>query len=1039
MMRKWLWSTVAVAIAGGGFDISWMFVERAHTFEEVQRPALQVAEGFEVELVAARPLIEYPVMAGFDERGRLFVAENAGVNLPEGALLDELPNSVRLLEDTDSDGVFDRSSVFADRLTFSQGALWHDGALYVASPPSMWRLEDTDDDGVADVRHEIATGFDFTGNAADIHGPFLHPSGRLFWCHGRKGHEVYEGDRLVSKARGARIWTARPNGSDLQVFAGGGMDNPTELAFTDEGDIFGTVNLFQGVPRTDAIVHWVHGGVYPRTDQEQVLAEFKRTGALLPPATNLGHVAPAGILRYRSRHFGEEYRDNLFLAEFNTHRIMRVRLRRNGSSFSGESEVFLSSSSPDVHFTDLVEDADGSLLVIDTGGWFQRGCPTSGVAKPNVSGAIYRVRKIGAPALPDPRGVEIDWRGASAADLAALLGDDRFAVRDRAVAELAKRGNSVVQNVEKMLQGGGRQARLQAVWTLTRLDTEAARQAVRSALDDQDAGIRQAACRAVFTTRDHASAPRLTALLQDEAPAVRREAAAALGRLKEGKAVNELLGALARTDDDPMLEHALTYALIEIDQPQATALGLASTNPTVKHGSLMALSEMESGELRPQQVLPLLTSEAPELREAALMVIQRRDEWKVSVAALLDQWLGGAALPPTRVEVAHQLLVRFGGDAAVQNLIGRVLSRSDVSREQRRIVLGAAAQIPGVTMHPSWVQPLKALLVSDDTDGIMAASRVIQAAKGSGLFAEELERIGNDPKRDALLRVAALQALSGQDGPMADSVFDLLAKLFGSGETVALRIRSAEMLSRAKLSAGHVRRLVPLVEQAGPMELKALMPAFGQAKVPEDAGTALIQALSRSPGLFGLTAGDIRRSFRQYPEPVVSEAEALVAKLVQRERDRESHLSKLQAALTTGDPDRGRQVFRSGKGSCVACHRIEELGGGEVGPNLTTIGRSRSAQELLGAIVFPTEGGLARGYESYSISTRDGNTYFGTVSRETPDTVYVTQVTGHPIGVPRDQIEKMEPSPASLMPSGLDRLLSSQELGDLVAYLASLK
>jgi putative heme-binding domain-containing protein len=268
-------------------------------------------------------------------------------------------------------------------------------------------------------------------------------------------------------------------------------------------------------------------------------------------------------------------------------------------------------------------------------------------------------------------------------------------------------------------------------------------------------------------------------------------------------------------------------------------------------------------------------------------------------------------------------------------------------------------------------------------------------------------------------------------------VFDLLIKLFGSGQTVALRIRSAETLSRANLSAGQVSRLAPLVEQAGPMELKALMPAFARAQAPA-AGTALVQALSRSPGLFGLTAGDIRRSFGKYPEPVVTESEALVVKLVQRERDRESHLSRLQGTLASGDPDRGRQVFRSGKGSCVACHRIGELGG-DVGPNLSGIGRSRSAQELLGAIVYPTEGGLARGYESYSISTRDGTTYLGTVPRETPDTVYVTQVTGPPIGVPRHNIEKMEPSPSSLMPSGLDRLLSSQELGDLVAYLASLK
>ncbi|MPY90607.1 MAG: c-type cytochrome [Luteitalea sp.] len=1036
-MTKRLWLVVGIAIAG--VAVYWVIRSQGSqgpSFDDAQRPPLQVADGFEVELVAAPPLVEYPVMAGFDEQGRLFLAENAGVNLTDDGLLEQLPSSVSLLEDTDGDGVFDRSSVFADRMTFPQGALWHDGALYVASPPSMWRLEDTDGDGVADVRNEVATGFDFDGNAADVHGPFLHPTGRLVWCHGRKGHEVYEGDRLVSKARGARIWTARPDGSDLHAFAGGGMDNPTEVTFTDEGDIFGTVNIFQGSPRVDAIVHWVYGGVYPRTDQEQVLAEFKRTGDLLPPAVSLGHVAPAGILRYRSGQFGEDFRDNLFLAEFNTHRIMRVVLERNGSSFSGETEVFLSSSSPDVHFTDLIEDADGSLLVIDTGGWFRSGCPTSGVAKPKVHGAIYRIRKTGAPAVSDPRGQDIDWEQTSAAELAQLLGDNRFAVRDRAVAELAGRGDSVVTEVEQMLHSGSRQARLQAVWTLTRIGSDAARKVVRNALDDPDAGVRQAACRAVFTTRDKGSAARLTALLQDEAPQVRREAAAALGRLKEGRAVDGLLQALARTDDDSMEQHALTYALIEIDQPQATAVGLASANPAVKRGALMALSEMESGALSAQQVLPLLESEASELRQAALMVIKKRPEWKEPVAARLDKWLGGAALPRPRAEVARELLVRFGAEPAVQRLIGRVLGRPDLG-EQRQLVLEAAAQIPGVRMPASWIQPLKELLDSDDTEHVMAASRVIRVTQASE-FDAALARIGNDPNLDPLVRVAALEAVSGQQaGPMAASAFELLAELLGSGETVQLRGQAADMLSRASLSAEQVRRLAPLVEHAGPMELKALMPAFKQAK-EASVGDDLIQALSQSPGLFGLTPGDIRRSFGDYPESVVTEAEVLVAKLVQRDRDKESHLADLQGALRSGDPERGRQVFRSGKGTCVACHRIGGLGG-DVGPDLSTIGRSRSAHELLDGIVYPTEGGLARGYEAYSISTRDGTAYFGTVPRETADTIYVTQTTGPPVAVPRGQIQKMEPSPTSLMPSGLDQLLSPRELGDLVAYLRSLK
>ena len=93
-----------------------------------------------------------------------------------------------------------------------------------------------------------------------MHGPFLHPDGRIYWCHGRKGHEVLDPKtgELVSKNKGARIWSCKPDGSDVQVFAGGGMDNPVEVDFTETGEILGTVNLFHGRPRAAA-----HGAPRP--------------------------------------------------------------------------------------------------------------------------------------------------------------------------------------------------------------------------------------------------------------------------------------------------------------------------------------------------------------------------------------------------------------------------------------------------------------------------------------------------------------------------------------------------------------------------------------------------------------------------------------------------------------------------------------------------------------------------------------------------------------------------------------------------------
>ncbi|HLF92080.1 MAG TPA: heme-binding protein, partial [Planctomycetota bacterium] len=113
-------------------------------------PDLQVPAGFVVEKVASSPLVERPIMAGFDDQGRLYVGDSSGVNLRFEELLKAPPHRIVRLEDTDGDGVFDRSVVFAEGLTFPMGSLWHQGSLYVCAPPSVWKLTDTDGDGKAD-------------------------------------------------------------------------------------------------------------------------------------------------------------------------------------------------------------------------------------------------------------------------------------------------------------------------------------------------------------------------------------------------------------------------------------------------------------------------------------------------------------------------------------------------------------------------------------------------------------------------------------------------------------------------------------------------------------------------------------------------------------------------------------------------------------------------------------------------------------------------------------------------------------------------
>ena len=102
------------------------------------------------------------------------------------------------LEDTDGDGRFDKRTVFADKMMFPEGTMWHDGSLYVAAPPSIWKLTDTDGDGVADQRVEWFQGKTLTGCANDLHGPYLGPDGWIYWCKGAFAEQTLRAARQAA-------------------------------------------------------------------------------------------------------------------------------------------------------------------------------------------------------------------------------------------------------------------------------------------------------------------------------------------------------------------------------------------------------------------------------------------------------------------------------------------------------------------------------------------------------------------------------------------------------------------------------------------------------------------------------------------------------------------------------------------------------------------------------------------------------------------------------------------------------------------------
>ncbi len=139
--------------------------------------------------------------------------------------------------------------------------------------------------------------------------------------------------------------------------------------------------------------------------------------------------------------------------------------------------------------------------------------------------------------------------------------------------------------------------------------------------------------------------------------------------------------------------------------------------------------------------------------------------------------------------------------------------------------------------------------------------------------------------------------------------------------------------------------------------------------------------------------------------------------------------------LSDGDPVRGLQVFRGQRASCSGCHRMGYIGK-EIGPDLTRIGGSRTASALLEAILFPSAR-LEQSYHSTRVLTTDGQIYNGLLRVHGEESIELQLNAERKLVIARSEIERMEPSDISVMPQGIDQVLSKQDLADLLALLQS--
>ncbi len=1020
----------------------------------------QLPAGITIEKVAADPLVINPIVCDWDPEGRLVLVEAAGVKQSVEVQRVTRPNRLVRLIDDDGDGRFDRRIVAATDLSFPEGVLCIGNRVLVAAPPEIWCFTDNDGDGVCEQRDVWFDGTTLTYCANDLHGPYLGLDGWIYWCKGafaEQEHALLGGGRMKSKA--AHIFRRHLEGGPIEPVMTGGMDNPVEVAFSQVGERFFTSTFLQHPANghRDGIGHAIYGSVFGK--DHAVINGHPRTGSLMPIMTHLGPAAPSGLLRLKNHQLVSEQTQAsdmdtfLVAAQFNLQKVSLHRLVPQGASYSTENCDLLVGDRIDFHPTDVIEDANGSILVIDTGGWYDLCCPSSGVDQRKATGGIYR---LSSPHLSDiriARGID-DLNcsneyseGASRRDKRLDLAlDERWWVRQTAFEQLIADGDRSIAALDAIVRSESHPhaVRLDALWSLCRIGTDSALSAIDRLLEMRDPRILHASLNALSLHR-RGTRDRLVGILQGSDPStVRRAAAEALGQLpNEGSdqvVAEVLLGELSKAHDDRAYEHSLLYALIE-QRPIGFLKGVLAEDmdSSRKIAALKVLSQTDSEGMSPKDVFRLSQSKSEDLRTIALAVLKEHREWSGQLdRELADLW-NRAPHDPIGRKTFLNLCGEWGmRPELVKNLEASLLTSSDSEHQPfGSLVLESLTCMPTVSIPQSWTDALVQRLRVVSADEQLRFAEWLQNERQEAPVLREMSKLwlelanaDQSRVRHQLGFLAALEEGFELSDRLAAKVIDSLTESDDETE----RRASAKVLSRVQLSDAQLVRLIEKLERIDARWFTDALTAVAKTN-SLDVQQALIHKLNQLPAFATISKDQLQRCFKNRDSEFASLVEARHAERTKPPEDIERALDEWEHRLTEGDSQRGMQVFRSGRAACSACHTVGYVGG-NIGPELTRIGSSRSRRDLLEAILFPSFR-LAQSYQSNQILTRDGEVYVGLIAHETHDAVELILSADKRVRILLTDIETMRPSSTSVMPSGLEKVLSEQELSDLVTFLQS--
>jgi putative membrane-bound dehydrogenase-like protein len=1000
------------------------------SFTAGAEPAFELPDGFKIQRATAPGAVKFPMFACFDERGKMFVAESSGLDL-----YDELQKltrkcRIRALEDKDGDGLFEKAEVFADGLVFPMGLVWREGKLYVADPPELVALEDTNGDGRADKRTLILKEFGHLDNGS-LHGLTFGPDGWLYMTMGRPdGYRFQKPDGSVLEGKSGALIRCRPDGSDVEVVARG-FENLVEVVFMPGGEIVGTDNWFSlpvdGI--RDALVHLVEGGLYP-LQVKDAGTKFFQPVEPLPPIRMYPAVAHSGLMRYQGKSFPPGMRNNLFSAQFNTRKVVRHAFTTRGSTFASADSDFLTTDDPDFHPSDVLEGADGSVYVVDTGSWYVHHCPTGRIRNTPAEGGIYRVNYDQPTRIEDAWGESLSWENASSDELFKRARDSRPAVRARAMEKLVKTRPRVVDEWRKLIASEFQE---DVLWALARINTEWAQGEIRQLLETTNEATVVLAARVLGRIANKEAAGKLEKLLQHENPRVRFAAAESLAHCGSHTSVPLLVLALVR-ESDAFLEHAIIYSLHRLSTVKEQLAFLNHEHPRVRKAGLTLLDQAPGGPLEGKDVAKFVFDADEGLSRKARGILAARPEWVEEAGQLVRALLSKTELSANEQTALGQFLPAFGLQPQITKFVSEALSpaKESVSSATRAQLLESIAKMPAGKIPQSW----QGEIINCITTGPLPVRRQgILTANNLRLPGMEEAFLAVAEQKDlpSTMRVEALRGLARTRPQLTSAGIELLCELAARTNAPSLRLAAMEVLGIAEMKPNQLAKALRTISGDPLVSPTGMTSMIRRNGVQVDSEQAIAEFLANHPNIsddqFTWITERLSATSRAR---IVGSREARKKELsAAREK-----LKEMEPLISGGDFNRGHELFLE-KVACVACHRVGKIGG-LTGPDLTKIGAIRSGRDLLESLLIPSAT-FAQGYETFQAKLKDGTELVGVLVRQADAAIVIRDAAGAETRFNPAQMESIARSDVSLMPEGLLNALKPSEIQDLLAYLQSLK